>query len=148
MHEFLLNEVEEYMLVRENLGIADEGKVFSPGNLAAVLDTPGYKAALDHWINDKLTLRYSGCMASDVHHVLSKGQGVFTNIGGSKYPEGKLRLVFECGPFAYLADQAGGSASDGTGPILDKKITSIDQRTPIIIGSTKQVERVVEHLKS
>jgi fructose-1,6-bisphosphatase I len=59
-----------------------------------------------------------------------------------------LRLVFECGPFAYLADQAGGTASDGTQLILDKKITSIDQRTPIIIGSNKEVERVIALLQS
>lgn len=147
VHEFILNDVGEFVLLRENLGIADSGKIFSPGNLAAVLDTAGYKAALDHWINEKMTLRYSGCMASDVHHVLSKGQGVFTNIGGAKYPEGKLRLVFECGPFAYLAHQAGGMAHDGTCLILDKKIESIDQRTPIIIGSTKEVEKVAELLK-
>jgi fructose-1,6-bisphosphatase I len=148
VHEFILNDVGEFSLLRENLGIADDGKIFSPGNLAAVLDTPGYMASLTHWINEKMTLRYSGCMASDVHHVLSKGQGVFTNIGGAKYPEGKLRLVFECGPFAYLADQAGGTASDGTQLILDKKITSIDQRTPIIIGSNKEVERVIALLQS
>ena len=147
VHEFILNDVGEFVLLRENLGIADDGKIFSPGNLAAVLDTPGYKATLDHWINEKMTLRYSGCMASDVHHVFSKGQGVFTNIGGAKYPDGKLRLVFECGPLAYLADQAGGTASDGEGMILDKKITSVDQRTPIIIGSTREVERVIALLQ-
>ena len=78
---------------------------------------------------------------ADVHHILSKGQGIFANVGGKKYPDGKLRLVFECGPLAYLMEQAGGAASDGIISILDKKITNIDQRSPIIIGSKNEVER-------
>ena len=84
-------------------------------------------------------------MVADIHHILSKGQGVFSNIGGgegSKYPDGKLRHVFECGPFAFLAEEAGGAASDGTMAILDKEITSVDQRTQIIIGSKNDVESV------
>ena len=99
------------------------------------------------WLDEEKTLRYSGCMVADIHHILSKGQGIFSNIGGSKYPEGKLRHVFECGPFAYLMEQAGGSATDGKGPILDKEITAIDQRTPIIIGSSNEVKRTEALLK-
>ncbi len=148
VHEFILNDVGEFVLLREFLGIADDAKNYSPGNLAAIADNAGYKAVLDSWLtNGKMTLRYSGCMAADVHHVISKGQGVFCNVGGSKYPQGKLRLVFECGPFAYLAEQAGGAASDGVQAILDKQITEIDQRTPLIIGSKNEVARVCELLK-
>ena len=143
VHEFILNEVGEFILLRQYLGVADDAKNYSPGNLAAIAAIAGYKAVLDSWLgNSKMTLRYSGCMAADVHHVISKGQGIFTNIGGSKYPDGKLRLVFECGPFAYLMEQAGGAASDGSLSILDKKITDIDQRTPLVIGSKNEVERV------
>lgn len=148
VHEFILNDVGEFVLLREFLGIADTAKNYSPGNLAAMADNAGYKAVFDSWLeNPKMTLRYSGCMAADVHHVLSKGQGVFTNVGGAKYPHGKLRLVFECGPFAYLAEAAGGAASDGNMPILDKQIEDIDQRTPLIIGSKNEVERVCVLLK-
>lgn len=141
VHEFLLDDVGEFILIREFLGIADKAKNYSPGNLRAVHENEGYGALLQTWLDEELTLRYSGCMVADIHHIFSKGQGIFSNVGGSTYPEGKLRLAFECGPFAYLAEQAGGGASDGTHAILDKKIERIDQRTPIIIGSKDEVER-------
>jgi len=148
VHEFLLDDVGEFTLIREFLGVADMAKNYSPGNLRAIHEHPGYKALMQTWLDEELTLRYSGCMVADVHHIISKGQGVFANVGGSSYPEGKLRLAFECGPFAYIMEHAGGSASDGAKNILDKKITSIDQRTPIIIGSKKEVERACHILRS
>ena len=146
VHEFILNEVGEFVILREFLGVGDKAKTYSPGNLRAVAENPGYRAMMEHWLDDGLTLRYSGCMVADIHHIFSKGQGVFTNVGGSSYPEGKLRLAFECGPFAYLLQQAGGSASDGEQPILEKTILEVDQRTPIVCGSSKEVARVVETL--
>ncbi len=148
VHEFLLNDVGEFVLLRQYLGIADTAKNFSPGNLRAIKENPGYKALLDDWLQAELTLRYSGCMVADVHHIFSKGQGIFANVGGSSYPEGKLRLLFECGPFAFLAQHAGGSALDGQNPILDKTITSVDQRTPIIIGSNTAVAVACAHLRA
>ena len=148
VHEFMLNEVGEFMLVREFLGVADSAKNFSPGNLRAVKDTPQYRELLNLWLDEELTLRYSGCMVADIHHILSKGQGIFTNIGGSKYPAGKLRLAFECGPFSYLVEQAGGASSDGKAPVTRKKIEKPDQRSPIIIGSKNEVERVCKVLSS
>lgn len=147
VHSFLLNDEGEFVLLQENLGIADTAKNFSPGNLTAIHDNAGYKAALDRWLQ-KMTLRYSGCMVADIHHILAKGQGVFANVGGAKYPEGKLRLVFECGPFSYLVEQAGGASSDGRQSLLQKKITMHDQRTPIIVGSKKEVEATVTLLNS
>jgi len=144
VHEFLLNDVGEFVLLRENLSIADDAENYSPGNLRAVTENAGYRKALDTWLDEKMTLRYSGCMVADIHHILSKGQGVFSNVsGGKKYPEGKLRLIFECGPFSYLVEQAGGAASDGTNAILDKKIEEVDQRTQLVIGSKNEVEKVV-----
>lgn len=143
VHEFLLSDVGEFILLRENLTIEPNAKNYSPGNLRAVTENQSYRDMLDQWLNEQKTLRYSGCMVADIHHILSKGQGIFTNIGGGeRYPNGKLRLVFECGPFAYLVDQAGGSASDSTTNILDKRIETVDQRTQIIIGSKAEVERV------
>lgn len=140
VHAFLLNDVGEFVLLREHLGIGDAAKNYSPGNLGAVNENPGYRALMQHWLEKSLTLRYSGCMVADIHHILSKGQGIFTNAGGGKYPDGKLRLVFECGPFAYLVEQAGGMASDGKAGILQKNIASIDQRTQIIAGSSDAVK--------
>jgi len=146
VHMFILNEVGEYMLLESHLGVADDAKNYSPGNLRALDDNEGYKKTMDRWLSQKLTLRYSGCMVADIHHILSKGQGIFTNVGGSKYPDGKLRLAFECGPFSYLVEQAGGAASDGKQRILLKTITSIDQRTPLIIGSKNEVKRVISEI--
>lgn len=146
VHEFILNDVGEFILLRENLGVADKAKTFSPGNIAAVLDTPGYRNMVNLWFDEKMKLRYSGAMVADIHHVISKGQGVFTNIGGAKFPQGKLRLVFECGPFSFLMEQAGGASSNGTDAIMDLTIRETDQRTPIIIGSKEEVARVCETL--
>lgn len=147
VHEFLLTDVGEFVLLREYLGVADEATHYSPGNLRAVTENSGYRAAMDRWLAHSSTLRYSGCMVADVHHILSKGQGIFTNVGGKTYPSGKLRLVFECGPLAYLVEQAGGVASNGSDHILDMTITAVDQRTPIIIGSKNEVEAVCEILQ-
>ena len=148
VHEFIINEVGEFIVLREFLGVADTAKNFAPGNLGSILDDKPYHDVLHAWIKDKMTLRYSGCMVADIHHILSKGQGVFTYPAGSKYPDGKLRLVFECGPFAYLITHAGGAASDGKMDIMEKKILEIDQRTPIIVGSKKEVDRVLKVLAS
>ena len=146
VHEFLLNDVGEFVLLRQYLGIGDDAKNYSPGNLRAINENGGYKKLVRHWLDDELTLRYSGCMVADIHHIFSKGQGIFTNVGGSSYPEGKLRLTFECGPFAYLIKQAGGISSDGSMDILEKTITAVDQRTPIICGSTNDVQKACEVL--
>jgi fructose-1,6-bisphosphatase I len=148
VHEFILNEVGEFMLIREFLGIGDDAENYSPGNLRAVTDTPSYRTLVNQWLDEALTLRYSGCMVADIHHILSKGQGVFTNIGGNKYPEGKLRLAFECGPLAYLVETAGGASSDGRHSLLDTPIEKLDQRTPIIIGSKNEVARATRILAS
>ncbi len=146
VHAFLLSDIGEFIVMQEYLGIADVAKNFSPGNLSAIHDNPGYRKALDHWL-ETMTLRYSGCMVADIHHILTKGQGIFANVGGKKYPQGKLRMVFECGPFAYLVEQAGGASSDGSISLLDKKLTACDQRSPMIVGSKEEVEVVVKLLK-
>lgn len=146
VHAFFLNEVGEFILLQRNLTVQDTVKTYSPGNLRAVVDAPPYRKMMNIWLDEALTLRYSGGMVPDIHHILAKGSGIFTNIGGSKYPQGKLRLLFECGPFAFIMEDAGGAASDGHKPILDVKIHEIDQRTPIIIGVKKEVKRVSEVL--
>jgi fructose-1,6-bisphosphatase I len=149
VHEFELNDVGEYVLSREFLGVGDTAKHFAPGNLRVCEENPAYRKVVLDWLERGLTLRYSGGMVPDVHHILRKGDGVFCYPGGGKkYPQGKLRLVFECGPLSYLMVEAGGASSDGKGAILEKEIEQIDQRTPIIIGSKDEVERVVELLST
>merc|ERR1712070_569513 len=93
-------------------------------------------------MDNKFTLRYSGGLVPDVYQQFTKEQGVFSNPTSEKSPA-KLRLAFEAAPFGLLVEKAGGKTSDGISgnSILDVEITGIDQRTPLCIGSSKEVER-------
>lgn len=148
VHEFRLADDGEFHLTKENLRIAEEAKHFAPGNLRAASEREDYLKLMNDWVKASLTLRYSGGMVPDINHILLKGNGVFTYPGYSKAPEGKLRLLFECNPMALLIEQAGGAARDGKDRILAKKINELHQRTPIYIGSKKEVERVCLALNS
>lgn len=145
-HEFTLVQ-DEFILTKENLHIAEEGKMFAPGNLRAAKERKDYAKLMNYWINEEYTLRYSGGMVADINQILAKGKGIFTYPAYSAMPEGKLRLLFECAPMALLVEQAGGTAIDGKERILDKKITDIAQKTPILIGSKKEIEMAQEFLK-
>lgn len=142
-HEFRLADDGNFYLTKENLRIAEESKYFAPGNLRAAAEREDYLKLVNEWIKRGLTLRYSGGMVPDINHILLKGSGVFTYPGYSKAPQGKLRLLFECNPFALLVEQAGGAATDGKNRILSKQITELHQRTPIFIGSKQTVELLV-----
>lgn len=142
VHEFLLNDVGEFVLLRKDITIEPIATHYSPGNLRSITSNAAYAAVHQDWLNTELTLRYSGCMVADIHHILAKSQGVFVNVGGEKYPQGKLRLAFECGPFAFLIENAKGLSSDGNQSILDIEITDIHQRTPIIVGSQQTVVQI------
>lgn len=83
--------------------------------------------------------RYIGSLVSDFHRNMIKG-GIYIYPTSSKAPEGKLRLLYECNPMAYIAEQAGGKATDGYHRILEIKPTHLHQRVPFFCGSTKMVE--------
>merc|ERR1719408_314496 len=110
--------------------------------MRAAKEVEGYRKLIDHYMDQKFTLRYTGGLVPDVCQQFTKKQGVFTN-PTSKSSPAKLRLAFEAAPFGLLVEKAGGKTSDGvTGKsILDTEITGIDQRTPLCIGSAKEVER-------
>lgn len=139
VQEFTLCE-NEFLLTKRDLIIAPSGKNFAPGNLRACKTEEKYKKLMDFWLVNEYTLRYSGGMVPDINHILLKGKGIFTYPGYADAPHGKLRLLYECAPMALLAEQAGGRAIDGYIRILDKTIDSLTQRTPIFIGSSKEVE--------
>ncbi len=80
------------------------------------------------------TQRYIGSMVSDVHRNLIKG-GIFMYPGTTDKPKGKLRLLYECNPFAFIVEVAGGKATNGRERILDVQPTELHQRTPMFIGS-------------
>ena len=96
-----------------------------------------------------LSLRYIGTLVSDFHRNLLAG-GVFYYPADSKDPKaptGMLRLLYEAAPLAFIAEQAGGYASDGNGSILDIEPTSLHQRTPLFIGNRELVEKVEELIR-
>jgi len=91
------------------------------------------------------TQRYIGSMVSDVHRNLIKG-GIFMYPGTIDKPNGKLRLLYECNPFAYIMEAAGGKATNGKQRILDIEPTDLHQRTPLFIGSMQMMEELEKYL--
>eukprot|EP00586_Coscinodiscus_wailesii_P000443 CAMPEP_0172477666 /NCGR_PEP_ID=MMETSP1066-20121228/1066_1 /TAXON_ID=671091 /ORGANISM="Coscinodiscus wailesii, Strain CCMP2513" /LENGTH=374 /DNA_ID=CAMNT_0013236455 /DNA_START=7 /DNA_END=1131 /DNA_ORIENTATION=+ len=139
---------EPWICSRDKIQIAEDCKIFSPANLRAAQEVPGYKKLVDHYMTERYTLRYSGGLVPDVYQQFTKNQGVFTN-PTSKASPAKLRLAFEACPFGYLVEKAGGKTSDGVsgGSVLDVKIEAVDQRTPLAIGSANEVDRFNEYLE-
>ncbi|MCU8501670.1 fructose-1,6-bisphosphatase, partial [Vibrio vulnificus] len=92
------------------------------------------------------TSRYIGSLVADFHRNLLKG-GIYLYPSTQSHPQGKLRLLYECNPMAFLIEQAGGLASDGIKRILDIKPTELHQRVPFFVGSTNMVKKVEEFLE-
>ena len=93
-------------------------------------------------LRNTYSLRYAGSLVADFHRNLLKG-GIFLYPSTKKNPEGKLRLMYEANPLAFIAEQAGGAASSGKERILDIKPQNLHQRTALIIGNKDIVERTV-----
>lgn len=133
---------EPWICSRHAIQIKPDCKIFSPANLRACQDVPGYKKLIDYYMTERYTLRYSGGLVPDVYQQFTKTQGIFSNPTSPSSPA-KLRLAFEAAPFALLVEKAGGKSSDGItgGSILDVQINAVDQRTPLCIGSANEVDR-------
>lgn len=105
---------------------------------------PGVRRFVDHLTDvDRASgrpysLRYGGALVADLHRGLLEG-GIFFYPGDTKYPDGKLRLLYECAPLAFITEQAGGRASTGRQRILDVRPASLHQRVPLAIGSRDDV---------
>ncbi|MEL6303579.1 MAG: class 1 fructose-bisphosphatase [Bacteroidota bacterium] len=93
------------------------------------------------------TSRYIGSLVSDFHRNMIKG-GIYLYPKSSKASNGKLRLLYECNPMAFLAEQANGKASDGFMPIMDIQPDELHQRVPFFCGSRKMVEKAEEFMAS
>lgn len=132
----------EYILSHRNLKCPIDGSIYSIND--------GYYELYDDFIRSYvqkcrqkgLTARYIGSLVGDFHRNSLKG-GVYLYPAMEKAPNGKLRLLYECFPLAFLAEQLGGEATDGEKPILDIVPTSFHQRTPFIVGSRKMVAEVM-----
>jgi sedoheptulose-bisphosphatase len=121
-------------------------KYFAPGNLRAAQERSDYNELVQWYMKEQYTLRYSGGMVPDINHMLKKGSGVFMYPGMPSAPDGKLRLLYECGPMAYLMEQAGGVSSNGERSILDILIHTLTQKTPVFLGTKGEVEKCVNAL--
>jgi fructose-1,6-bisphosphatase I len=149
VHGFTLYpSVGEFLLSHENIRIPEKGKIYSvnEGNDAfwdeKTLALVNYFKARDTGSGRPYTSRYIGSLVADFHRNLLKG-GIFMYPADNKDPRkttGKLRLMVEANPLALVVKEAGGYASDGTGPILDIQPTEFHQRVPLYIGSKQDVE--------
>jgi len=145
VYEFTLGDGNKWICSRDKIQIKPECKIFAPANMRAAQEVDGYNNLINHYMTNKFTLRYTGGLVPDVCQQFTKGQGVFTN-PTSKASPAKLRLAFEAAPFGRLVEMSGGKTSDGVSgnSVLDMKITAVDQRTALAIGSAQEVQRFNE----
>jgi len=146
VHMFTLDpSFGAFVLTRENVKMPEEGKMYSVNEAYRDTFPEGYQRYLE-WAKTKeagnYSQRYIGSLVADFHRTLLRG-GVFLYPPTASAPGGKLRLLYEANPLGWLAEQAGGAASDGTTRILEKTPDSLHQRTPLILGSKLEVERVL-----
>jgi fructose-1,6-bisphosphatase I len=135
-----------FMRVEQGLRVPPACKSYSVNEGNRKSFPIGYQRYLDWAQDNDYSSRYAGAMVGDVHRILLKG-GVFMYPPTKKSPNGKLRLMYEANPMAMIIEQAGGKALWAPGQrVLDVQPTDIHQRTPVILGSTQEVDHVTAHL--
>ncbi len=143
--------IGEFILSEDNFKIPEKGNIYSINEGSYNSWAEGLKKYIkycqveDEATNRPYTARYIGSMVADLHRTLIKG-GIFIYPASTRYPEGKLRLMYECNPLSFIIEQAGGMAIDGKGRIMEIEPTAIHQRCPIYIGSPDNVKKVRELL--
>ena len=152
-HGFTLEPgIGEYLLSHEDIRIPARGKVYGANEGNYHKWPEGTKRYFDYLkVKDTATGRpysgrYSGCLVADVHRMLLGG-GIYLYPGELDKPEGKLRLLYEANPLAWVVEQAGGKASTGTMRILDMEAKHIHQRVPLLIGSANDVREAEEFIQ-
>jgi fructose-1,6-bisphosphatase I len=139
--------IGEFCLSHPNIQTPQNGTIYSINEGNYIKFPTGVKKYIkycqenDKPTNRPYTSRYIGSLVADFHRNLLKG-GIFLYPSTEGYPNGKLRLLYECNPMAFIAEQAGGKASDGRGNrIMDLKPESLHQRIPIYVGSRQMVDK-------
>lgn len=150
VHMFTLDpSIGAYRLSHEGVTIPESGRIYSINEAYRRKFPDGIKRYLD-WVKSEesggYTSRYIGSLVADFHRTLLKG-GVFCYPPTANAPGGKLRLLYEANPLAFIVEQAGGTATDGRERILDKVPTALHERTPLVIGSKMEVEKIAEFWK-
>jgi len=145
--------IGEFCLSHPDIKCPGDGKIYSVNHANFFLLTKGYQDYIhacqhkDESNGGPYTNRYTGSMVADCHRTLIKG-GIFFYPGVTKKPEGKLRLMYECNPFAFIMKVAGGKSSNGSIGILDVQPTKLHERTPFITGSKNMVDECLSYLNA
>jgi fructose-1,6-bisphosphatase I len=145
-------QIGEFSLSHPNITCPETGKIYSVNHGNFFQYNEGVKKYITACQKKTkadggpYTQRYIGSMVADVHRNLLKG-GIFTYPGTTDKPKGKLRLLYECNPFAYIVEKAGGRATDGKQRILDIQPTELHQRTPLFIGSKNMMDELDTYLQ-
>ncbi|WP_026711103.1 class 1 fructose-bisphosphatase [Flavobacterium filum] len=147
---FTLNPaIGTFYLSHPNMTYAETGKIYSINEGNYVHFPQGVKDYIKYCQLEEedrpYTSRYIGSLVSDFHRNMIKG-GIYIYPTSSKAPNGKLRLLYECNPMAFLAEQSGGKASDGYQRIMEIQPTELHQRVPFFCGSRKMVEKAEEFM--
>jgi fructose-1,6-bisphosphatase I len=130
----------EYFLSHPNMKIPVDGRIYSINEGSANSFAEHVRKYIQYCKDEKYTARYIGSLVADFHRNLLKG-GIYIYPATSKDPDGKLRLMYECNALAYIAEQAGGLATDGSKRILEIKPKDLHQRTPFYVGSANMVTK-------
>jgi fructose-1,6-bisphosphatase I len=144
--------IGEFCLSHSNIKTPSEGRIYSINEGNYVKFNEGVKQYIkycqerDEPSGRPYTSRYIGSLVADIHRNLLKG-GIFLYPETETHPKGKLRLLYECNPIAYLVEQAGGLATTGTMRVLDIEPESLHQRAPLYAGSQKMVKKVEEFIQ-
>lgn len=129
----------EYILSHQNMKMPEDGKIYSINEGAYLSFDEQVKGYVGLCKERGYSARYIGSLVADFHRNLLKG-GIYIYPATAMAPEGKLRLMYECNALAFMAEQAGGKATDGKGRILDIQPASLHQRVPFFVGSSKMVD--------
>ncbi|MDE0773882.1 MAG: class 1 fructose-bisphosphatase [Ulvibacter sp.] len=148
---FTLNPaIGTYYLSHPNMQFPEDGAIYSVNEGNYVHFPQGVKDYIKYCQKEEqdrpYTSRYIGSLVSDFHRNMIKG-GIYMYPNTSKDPNGKLRLLYECNPMAYIAEQSGGKASDGYTRILDIKPTELHQRVAFFCGSKNMVTKAESFMK-
>ena len=136
--------IGEFCLSHRDIKIPDRGNYYSVNQGYYLKFDVEMRRYIDHCSDMNLRLRYIGSMVSDIHRTLFQG-GIFLYPNTRKYPLGKLRVLYECNPLAFIVEQAGGKAiTCQLERILDLQATELHQRTTIVIGSPAMVDEMEE----
>jgi fructose-1,6-bisphosphatase I len=130
----------EYVLSHPDMTIPEKGKTYSINEGLSNSFSPAVKDYIQFCKDENYTARYIGSLVADFHRNLLKG-GIYIYPATAKDRNGKLRLMYECNALAFLAEQAGGKATDGKRRILEIKPESLHERTPFYVGSKAMVEK-------